>query len=299
MVRNVLCLFALSAVLLGMAACETKENADAVAPQEQAVAAPAAQPADNAQTKEPISSKTSRPPLDLDLRDGVTMSLVWIPAGEFLMGSPDNEEGRFDSETPQHPVRITHGFYMGIYEVTQEQYEAVTGNNPSDFKAPKNPVEQVSWNDAVEFSKKLSAQTGMTAHLPTEAEWEYACRGGTTTRYSFGDEDRDIADVGWYSNNSGDKPNPVGLKKPNPFGLYDMHGNIWEWTADWYEPDYYAKSPVDDPQGPATGTVKAIRGGSWRNEPFRCRSAFRFMLDPPGRNNPIGFRVVIEEPPLR
>jgi len=247
-------------------------------------------------TNVPASVETTLPSRELDIGNGVTMKLVWIPPGEFMMGSPNDEEGRFDNEGPQHVVRIAQGFYMGIHEVTQEQYKAVTGNNPSDFKGPKNPVEQVSWNDAMAFCKRLSAQTGMAVRLPTEAEWEYACRAGTTTRFCFGDQARDLDSVAWYAANSDGKTRSVGLKKPNAFGLYDMHGNVWEWCADCYDEEYYGKSPVEDPQGPAEAKYRVLRGGSWRNGPRHSRSAQRFMLDPPGKNNPDGFRVVVEFP---
>ena len=149
--------------------------------------------------------------------------------------------------------------------VTQDQWEAVTGHNPSFFKGPKNPVEQVSWDDCQKFLGKLNAKSAAGAgkfQLPTEAQWEYACRAGSKTKYCFGDDDRSSADMRGTAENSGGKTHPVGEKKPNAWGLYDMHGNVWEWCQDWYEDGYYKESPVDDPTGPATGLCRVFRGGS-------------------------------------
>jgi formylglycine-generating enzyme required for sulfatase activity len=195
---------------------------------------------------------------------------------------------------------------MGVYEVTQEQYKAIMDKNPSNFKGAKNPVEWVSWDDAVEFCKKLSAKTGKTVRLPTEAEWEYACRAGTKTRFSFGDADADLHKYGNYcdkSNTDGlewqdkehndghDKTAPVGSYKPNAWGLYDMHGNVWEWCDDWYA-DSYVNAGTRDPQGSASGNLRVLRGGGWYFYPRDCRSAGRFRSDPGDRFVGIGFRVV-------
>jgi formylglycine-generating enzyme required for sulfatase activity len=225
----------------------------------------------------------------LDLGNNVKLELVLIPAGKFLMGSPENEKGRNEDET-QHEVSITKPFYMGKCEVTQEQYEAVMGNNPSRFKGAKNPVEQVTWNDAQEFCRKLSQKTGKTVRLPTEAEWEYACRAGTKTRFYSGDNDSDLDGVAWYGPNSGGKTNPVGGKKPNAWGLYDMHGNVWEWCQDWY--GSYPKESVQDPEGPGNGGSRVVRGGAWSNNPGYCRSAGRSGSHPDDRGINFGFRVV-------
>ncbi len=232
--------------------------------------------------------------LTLDLGKGVTMKLVLIPAGSFLMGSPrsdlDREEDR--REEPQHKVTISKPFYMGLTEVTQEQYEAVIGKNPAEFRGAKNPVEQVSWDDGVAFCKALSKKGGKTVRLPTEAEWEYACRAGTKTRFYFGDDDKQLGDYAWYFGNSGEKPHPVGQKKPNPWGLHDMHGNVWEWCADW-EAAYSAEEQVD-PQAPALGGPRVLRGGSWYSDPDECFAADRVRFNPIMRWNYIGFRVVVE-----
>ena len=188
-------------------------------------------------------------------------------------------------------MRITRPFYLGVYEVTQEEYETVMGRNPSCFSAKgggkdrvagqdtrRHPVESVSWNDAIAFCNKLSEREGLRPYyrsgageqsggdgyrLPTEAEWEYACRAGSTTRYSFGDDAASLGEFAWYDGNSGSKTHPVGQKRPNAFGLYDMHGNVWEWCWDGYEERYYANSPADDPLGPSQAAGRVIRGGGW------------------------------------
>jgi len=233
------------------------------------------------------------PAMSLDLGKGVKLELVLIPAGKFLMGSPEPEKG-FTRET-QHEVTISKPFYMGRYEVTQEQYEAITGTNPSQFKGAKNPVESVSWEDAQEFGKKLSAKTGKTVQLPTEAQWEYPCRAGTTTRFYSGDADGDLDGVGWYGSNSGGTTHPVGEKKPNTWGLYDMHGNVCEWCADWYKE--YEAGAVTDPTGPATGAFRVLRGGGYNNYPWFCISAHRACHRPDVRDFVSGFRVILAGPP--
>ena len=241
--------------------------------------------------------------LTLDCGGGVKMKLVKIPAGEFMMGSPSGEANR-DSDEQLHRVRIGKPFYMGVYEVTQEQYEAVIGENPSAFKGAKKPVERVSWHDAKAFCEALSSRTGRLVCLPTEAEWEYACRAGTKTRFSFGDSDAALYRYGNYcdaSNTSGlnwkdkkhndghDKTAPVGSYSPNAWGLYDMHGNVWEWCSDWYGKDYYAKANNSrDPEGPSSGSCRVIRGGSWSIGARFCRSAYR-IRNYPGRTASSGF----------
>jgi len=181
---------------------------------------------------------------------------------------------------------------MGIYDVTQEQYEAVMGQNPSHFKGANNPVETVSWDDAVEFCKKLSAKSGKAVQLPTEDHWEYACRAGTTTRFSFGDEERDLGQYAWYESNSDQKTHPVGEKKPNAFGLYDMLGNVEEWCS-WHDGYPGNRAAGDDPAGPATGPWRVFRGGSWRDAPRDLRSASKIAGLPRYRFNFVGFRVVV------
>jgi formylglycine-generating enzyme required for sulfatase activity len=230
--------------------------------------------------------------LTVDLGGAVKMEFVLIPAGSFMMG---DEKGA-PWEKPVHKVTITKPFYLGKYEVTQEQWQAVMGSNPSEFKGPKNPVECVSWLDCQEFLKKLNATAGTQAGtftLPTEAQWEYACREGTQTRYSFGDDPAKLGEYAWWEKNAEESTHPVGQKKPNAWGLYDMHGNVREWCADWWDKDYYAKSPAEDPAGPDSGPGRVLRGGSWGGgDPGPFRSACRCSYGLPGyRVKDYGFRV--------
>jgi formylglycine-generating enzyme required for sulfatase activity len=194
-------------------------------------------------------------------------------------------------EDDQHEVTISKPFYMGVTEVTQAQYGAVMDTNPSQFKGATNPVEMVCWDDATEFCKELSETTRQAVRLPTEAEWEYACRAGTTTRFSFGDDISVLGDYAWHRANGG-TPHPVGQKKPNPWGLFDMHGNVWEWCADWFVE--YTKEEATDPQGPVSGEYRVLRGGDWFTLSEYCRSASRINVPPDdSRRNLYGFRVVV------
>jgi len=189
----------------------------------------------------------------IDLGNNVKMKLVLIPAGKFMMGSPKDEKGHQKEEAPQHEVIISKPFYMGIYTVTQEQYEQVMGKNPSKFKGRQTPLKRfrgtMPWRSARRCPKKL----GKTVCLPTEAQWEYACRAGTKTRFAFGDDDGGLSDYAWYNKNSDSKPHATGQKRPNGWGLYDMHGNVWQWCSDWYGDNYYANSPRMNPKGQTTG----------------------------------------------
>lgn len=222
------------------------------------------------------------------LNNSIGMEFVKIPAGSFMMGSPGSEKNRDDDEF-QHKVTISKTFYMGKYEVTQAQWKAVLGKNPSSFSSCGDncPVEMVSWDDVQEFIKKLNAKGEGTYRLPTEAEWEYVCRAGITDAYSEGDFDQ----IAWYDKNSGNKTNQVGQKKANAFGLYDMHGNVWEWTADWY--GTYSSLEQTDPK-PTSGSNRVIRGGSWNNSIVYIRSANRDYDVPTSRINNLGFRLVRE-----
>ena len=253
--------------------------------------------------------KSFTPPRQRDLTNSIGMRLVRIEHGSFLMGSPDDYMGANNAEKPQHQVRITRPFFLGIHEVTQGQYQAVMGENPSLFKGSDDlPVEQVSWLDAVLFCNKLSEQEKKTPfyringrevtiaggngyRLPTEAEWEYACRAGSTTLYPFGDDMSKLGDHAWYESNSGLKTHPVGQKRPNAWGLYDMLGNVWEWCQDWYEDGYYRASPPADPPGPSEASARVIRGGSWYYSAWYCRPAYRNRYVPEYRNYDLGFRV--------
>ena len=220
--------------------------------------------------------------------------MVVIPAGSFLMGStadPFASSQPSTYEQPQHSVTIK-AFAIGKYEVTQEQWYAVMGTMPSKFKGRTLPVEQVSWEDAQEFVKKLSEKTGKNYRLPSEAEWEYAARAGSQSNYSFGDDEKELGRYGWFDENSGGKTHPVGEKLPNAFGLHDMHGNVWELTQDCWNDNYHG-APTD---GSAwmTGicSMRLVRGGSWNVNPQYLRSAFRNWLTTAYRNNYYGFRVV-------
>jgi len=247
--------------------------------------------------------------------NSIGMKLKLIPAGEFMMGSaksPQEIARLFDldedhakyltGENPQHRVRITKAFYLGVTEVTQGQWEAVMGSRPwsgddDQKEGPDYAATYVIWEDAVEFCEKLSSKEGVTYRLPTEAEWEYACRVGTTTIYHFGDDESRLGDYTWFCDNAysaDDKyAHRVGRKKANPFGLYDMHGNVYEWCHDRYGEDYYAGSPTDDPTGAEGGSFRALRGGSWIDVPCFCRSAFRFWCSPEVRDGRLGFRVAM------
>jgi formylglycine-generating enzyme required for sulfatase activity len=244
--------------------------------------------------KETVAEYAKRAGLEpaktLDLGNGVKLELVLIPAGLFTMG----DENKIDP-VPVHRVKITKPFYLGKFEVTQEQYQQVMDKDPSQFKGPDLPVEMVSWNDTQEFCKNASEKTGQTVRLPTEAEWEDACRAGRKTTYNTGDTDADLALAAWYDKNSGSATHPVGRKTPNAWGLYDMHGNVWEWCMDRFG-DYKAEA-VTDPPGPAQGADRTTRGGSWFNAAAMCRSVHRFKYSPVGRSSRIGFRVAASVPP--
>ncbi|RLS83954.1 MAG: formylglycine-generating enzyme family protein [Planctomycetota bacterium] len=213
--------------------------------------------------------------------------MVLIPAGKFMMGSPKKENGRDDDEW-QHEVTLTKPFYLSMYEVTQEQWESVMGKNPSSrTKGAKLPVTDVSWNDCKKFIKKLNGITKGKYRLPTEAEWEYACRAGTTTKYSFGDEITP-KDANYWDSKIGESV-AVGSYKPNAFGLYDMHGNAWEWCEDWRED--YPLGAVTDPKGPAMGEYRVLRGGSSLLDELEARSSNRNVGMPTFRGFSIGFRL--------
>ncbi|MDD4891763.1 MAG: formylglycine-generating enzyme family protein [Phycisphaerae bacterium] len=242
----------------------------------------------------PVSQRAGHQELQCDLRRGVAMQFTIIPAGTFTMGSPDGEQDRRKDEGPRREVTLRKPLCIGMYEVTQRQYQAVMGTNPSRFKGDDNPVDSVSWSDAVAFCRKLSAKTGGSFRLPTEAEWEYACRAGSTSRFNGCDADLDLGAFAWHGGNSEGKTHPVGLKKPNAFGLYDMHGNVWEWCGDWYSEEAYKAADRVDPRGPSAGSFRVIRGGSWGSYPKNCRSALRHWITPTDCSNVVGFRVVID-----
>jgi sulfatase modifying factor 1 len=265
-------------------------------------------------------------PLEVALPGGATMRFAHIAPGEFLMGSPSGEEGRDADEGPQHKVRLTKGFAMGVTEVTQAQWESVMGTNPSRFKGPTLPVEQVTWFDAVEYCNRLTewvnqnggpyrkpyyaidgervtAGVGTGFRLPTEAEWEYACRAGTTTPFHFGST-ISTKQAHYYPDESvpwekrTGKTKPVGSFPANAWGLHDMHGNVYEWCWDWYGEKEYAtrssSSVTPDPTGPSSGGARVVRGGSWVSDPWDLRSAYRGRGSPAGRGDDIGFRLCLD-----
>jgi formylglycine-generating enzyme required for sulfatase activity len=239
--------------------------------------------------------------------NGVSWGTIrWWQANEawenYLTALEDDKQA-YASEKPAHEVTISRPFYMGKYEVTQEQYETIIGNNPSLDEGQDLPLEMVSWDDCQTFCQKASTLTGKTVRLPMEAEWEYACRAGTTTKFYSGNDEKDLAEAAWFDGNSGNKTHPVGQKRPNNFGLYDMHGNVREWCQDWY--DDYTSNAVTDPQGPASGSFRVLRaygsfrvlrGGSWAYGSMFCRSAYRLLDTPDYPCYDYGFRVVVAGP---
>jgi formylglycine-generating enzyme required for sulfatase activity len=235
--------------------------------------------------------------------NSVGMKLVWIPPGEFMMGSKfspwevtrryNGSPVRYQNEHPQRKVMLTRGFWLAESEVTQAQYRAVMGGNPSDYRGDNLPVEMVSWHDAMEFCRKLSQREGRTYSLPTEAQWEYAARAGTDTAYCFGDDPSQLGEYAWYGSGTSGR-HPVKKKKPNAFGLYDMHGNVWEWCLDWYQGSYNGLGHVD-PIGPSSGQSRVARGGAWHVYAGPYRSALREGYNPDARNRyrDVGFRVLL------
>ena len=269
---------------------------------------------DNKPTNPPAPNLGEGPGVGSTWREPRTgMEFVWIPAGRFMMGSPKNEKDRYEDEGPQHEVVFKEGFWMGKYPVTQAEWQTIMGNNPSRFKGARRPVEQVSWDDCQEFLRKLNAnppqsplnhppqsplnqggsQGGWVFRLPSEAEWEYACRAGTRTAYSFGDDPAHLGDYAWYWKNSGGETHPVGERLPNAWGLHNMHGNVWEWCADsWH--DNYNGAPTDGSVWGNLSDKKAnvLRGGSWSNLTASCRSARRGNISPVNRYDYLGVRVL-------
>lgn len=304
---------------------------------------PAPSPAPQGKTSEQQEAAANAPDIEKEISSSIGMKLVLIRAGNFRMGSPESEKTAFSNEKPQHRVRIKNPFYLGKYEVTRGQFRkfvtatkyktdaekdgkgcwGFTGKNDGEIaqkpeftwrsvgfeQTEDHPVVNVSWNDAVAFCEWLSKQEGNTYRLPTEVEWEWACRGGTFDRWNCGDKEKDlkasanIADASlkakwavanWAMDWDDNSPftSAVGKYKANQFGLHDMHGNVSEWCNDWFDPKYYVNSPMNDPQGPATGLGRVHRGGSWSGLPLICRSASRHSLLPSNRSDGLGFRVV-------
>lgn len=222
------------------------------------------------------------------ITNSIDMKFKLIPTGEFMMGSE-----KYGDERPVHKVTIDKPFYLGIHPVTQLEWETVMGSNPSNFKGNNLPVETVSWDDAQEFISKLNEKEGTNKYrLPSEAEWEYAARARTTTQYSFGDDESKLGEYAWYSDNSGENTHPVGQKKANPWGLYDIHGNVWEWVQDWYHDDYTGAPTDGIAWESGVSSLRVNRGGSWFREARFCRLALRFNSDPAFRLGYVGFRLL-------
>jgi eukaryotic-like serine/threonine-protein kinase len=214
------------------------------------------------------------------------LDMVLIEGCDFKMG-----DGQ-DDDNPVHTVKLD-SFKISAKLITQAQYEAVMNTNPSKFKGPNKPVENVSWRDAMMFCERLTKETGNEYTLPTEAQWECACRAGSMTKYCFGDSDDELGEYAWYNKNSEGTTHPVGEKKQNDWGLYDMHGNVWEWCRDRYEKKYYNDPKAgDNPEGPVNGSLRVLRGGGWRFSAEFCRSAIRDRGDPAFAFDSLGFRVV-------
>ncbi len=226
---------------------------------------------------------------EIVVMENLPLEMVYVEGGDFQKG------GDVYGEKLVGSVRL-NSFFIGRFPVTQELYELVMGENPSRFKGENRPVEKVSWDDAVQFAKKLTELAGREFRLPTEAEWEFAALGGLQgNNFTYSGSNR-LEEVGWFNENSYGETKPVGLKLANELGLYDMSGNVWEWCKDWFGENYYEECSqngvVTDPQGPESGSIRVLRGGSFFNHPGSCRSALRDFLRPEGRGGNIGFRLV-------
>ena len=225
--------------------------------------------------------------------DGVSFKMIRVEGGSFMMGSPDNNPDAYDDEKPLHEVTLSD-YYIGETQVTQALWKAVMGKNPSRFKGDNNPIEEVSWTDCQEFINKLNTKTGRTFRLPTEAEWEYAARGGNKSRGDKYAGSDNIDEVAWYGNNSERVTHPVKQKKANELGLYDMSGNVWEWCQDWF--GRYGSGKETDPMGSSESSYRVLRGGSWSDGAQSCRVAYRVAYrdyGAPDSRNRIGFRLAL------
>ena len=239
------------------------------------------------------SSSLSDNTLTIPVKNGISIEMVKVEVGSFNMGATPEMQAPYEVEKPVHRVTLTNNYYIGKYEVTQALWQAVMGSNPSYFKGDDLPVEQVSWNDCQDFISKLNAMTGKRFRLPSEAEWEYAARGGKKSRgYQYSGSNT-LGDVAWYEGNSGSKTHAVGTKQPNELGIYDMTGNVYEWCQDWY--GSYSSSPQTNPIGAVSGSRRVRRGGGWCSSASYCRSSYRYNCAPDGRYVDIGFRLVLSD----
>ena len=231
--------------------------------------------------------------ISIPVKDGISIDMVRVEAGTFTMGATPEMKDPWDDEKPTHQVTLTNDYYIGKYEVTQALWKAVMGKNPSKFKGDNLPVEQVNWKDCQEFLSKLNNTTGKKFRLPTEAEWEYAARGGKKSRGYQYSGSNNISDVAWYEDNSGSKTHTVGSKQANELGIYDMSGNVWEWCHDWK--GSYSSSSQVNPTGANSGSYRVGRGGSWRHAARGCRSSYRNNSTPDNRNDSLGLRLILSE----
>ena len=231
--------------------------------------------------------------ITIPVKDGISIDMVRVEAGTFTMGATAEMKNTEDSEKPTHRVTLTNDYYIGKYEVTQALWQAVMGDDPSYFKGDNLPVEAVTWDDCQEFIGKLNRITGKTFRLPTEAEWEYAARGGNKSRGYQYSGSNNPSNVAWYDDNSGDKTHAVGTKQPNELGIYDMSGNVWEWCQDWYET--YSSSSQVNPTGANSGSCRVVRGVSWYNNARNCRLSLRGSNTPDFRSSNLGLRLVLSE----
>ena len=229
--------------------------------------------------------------ISIPVKNGISIEMVKVEAGTFMMGATSEMKGPYDNEKPLHQVTLTNDYYMGMYEVPQALWEAVMGSNPSEYKGDNLPVEMVSWNDCQEFISKLNSLTGRKFRLPTEAEWEYAAHGGKKSRGYQYSGNSNISDVAWYDGNSGSKPHPVGTKQANELGIYDMSGNVYEWCSDWY--GSYSSSSQMNPTGADSGSGCVVRGGSWYDFARGCRLSYRGSITPFYRGNDLGLRLAL------
>ena len=247
----------------------------------------------NANTLSSSGSSLSGNALTIPVKNGINIEMVKVEAGSFDMGATPEMKKPYDWEKPVHRVTLTNNYYIGKYEVTQALWKIVMGSNPSNFKGDNLPVENVSWNNCQKFISKLNKLTGKSFRLPSEAEWEYAARGGNKSRGYLYSGSNAIGDVAWYEGNSSFMTHAVGTKQPNELGIYDMTGNVWEWCQDWY--DSYSSSPQTNPTGAVSGSYRVDRGGSWNCLARSCRASCRDRCTPDYRNNSCGLRLVLSE----
>ena len=237
------------------------------------------------------SNTISDDAITIPVKDGICIEMVKVEGGTFMMGATSEMKNPNSNEKPVHQVTLTNDYYMGKYEVTQALWQAVMGSNPSEYKGDNLPVETVSWNDCQKFISKLNSLTGRMFRLPTEAEWEYAARGGKESRGYQYSGSSNISDVAWYDENSGSKTHPVGTKQANELGIYDMTGNVWEWCSDWYSS--YSSSSQTNPTGSDSGSARVSRGGGWFNDASYCRLSVRFYYTPDFRLDILGLRLAL------